>query len=379
MTRVVYLCEFPSINGGENSQLSFLQSVREQIEPIFLCPPSGQLAARLDDLSIERHEFSLWTEDGTRKDPHRISAELLAMLHAVQPELVHANSLSMSRILGRVAPDLECPAVGHVRDILKVSSRVIADLAQLNLCLAVSDATRDWYVSLGLPQDRIVKVYNGIDPQAFCLPANQQRPRLRESLGVPSDGIVIGGVGQIGLRKAWHLLLDAVEILMSPRHEFPEIHVVLAGQRHSQKEESIAYEQALLARAQAGMLAGRLHLVGYWQPMAQFLEQIDLLAHPAYQEPLGRVLLEAAAVGTPVVATDVGGTREIFGEHSARLVQSGCAEAFAAGLADLLLDPSAATARANEASQRVRDLFSAERHAQQVLEYYRKLTGLVDL
>ena len=45
--------------------------------------------------------------------------------------------------------------------------------------------------------------------------------------------------------------------------------------------------------------------------VANLIGRADLLIHPANQEPLGRVLLESAACGTPFVATDVGGTREI--------------------------------------------------------------------
>ncbi len=59
-------------------------------------------------------------------------------------------------------------------------------------------------------------------------------------------------------------------------------------------------------------LASRVHFLGSRSDVPQLLNECQLLVHAARQEPLGRVLLEAAASGLAVVATDVGGTREIF-------------------------------------------------------------------
>ena len=162
MIRVAYLCEFPSVNGGENSLLSFLASTPEEIEPIVLCPQAGPFAERLRQLGIASEGLHLVDSNGQRRDPELVNAELLAILKSLSPQIVHANSLSMSRVLGRIANKLSIPCFGHLRDILNVSKKVISDLSQLSKCIAVSDATRQCYVEQGLDEQRILRIYNGI-------------------------------------------------------------------------------------------------------------------------------------------------------------------------------------------------------------------------
>ena len=375
MIRAAYLCEFPSVNGGENSLLSFLQSAQPHVHPVFLCPGTGLLAERLGAEGIERYEFRLTDHSGQRKSAQQVSADLLQLLASIDVDLVHANSLSMSRILGRVAGDLTCPAVGHIRDILNVSNKVISDLGNLDLCFCVSEATRQCYLEQGLSDNRAITLYNGIGPSFFREGLNPESKGIREQLGISPTSLVIGGVGQIGLRKGWNILLDAVEQLVVRHHEPLDVHVVLAGVRHSQKQESIEFERGLRNRADQGVLKDRVHLVGYWSPICRFLQEINVLAHSAYQEPLGRVLLEAAVSAVPVVATDVGGTREIFGEHGAALVPAGDADSMAAALLNTMLNREAALERAVATQQLVKTRFAADIHQQQLLRHYESLCG----
>ena len=96
-----------------------------------------------------------------------------------------------------------------------------------------------------------------------------------------------------------------------------------------------------------------------------------MLAHPAHQEPLGRVLLEAAGHRTPVVATDVGGTPEIFGESGAVLVPKADSHALAVGLKRVLTNAALSRCLTEEAASRVQTLFGTEMHREAVLEVYR--------
>jgi glycosyltransferase involved in cell wall biosynthesis len=90
------------------------------------------------------------------------------------------------------------------------------------------------------------------------------------------------------------------------------IHWLVVGERTSEKNESREFEARMWSIAQQPLLAGCVHFLGPRTDVARLMNECDLLVHAARQEPLGRVLLEAAASGLTVVATDVGGTREIF-------------------------------------------------------------------
>ena len=86
----------------------------------------------------------------------------------------------------------------------------------------------------------------------------------------------------------------------------------MIGTRTSTKQEAIDFEVALHARTRLARLHGRVHFLGTRSDIPRLFGEVTVLIHAARQEPLGRVMLEAAASGVPVVATDVGGTREIF-------------------------------------------------------------------
>ena len=111
------------------------------------------------------------------------------------------------------------------------------------------------------------------------------------------------------MRKGTDLFLQTAIRLAST---IPSVQFVVFGERSSEKAEARQLESELLARARQPPLAGRCHFLGYRPRMDQWMNELTVLVHPARQEPLGRVLLEAAASGLPVVATSVGGTNEIF-------------------------------------------------------------------
>ena len=90
------------------------------------------------------------------------------------------------------------------------------------------------------------------------------------------------------------------------------MHWLIVGERTSNKDESRNFESGLRSTAAQPPLAGRVHFLGSIADVPRLMTECVLLVHAARQEPLGRVLLEAAASGLAVVATDVGGTREIF-------------------------------------------------------------------
>ena len=88
--------------------------------------------------------------------------------------------------------------------------------------------------------------------------------------------------------------------------------LLIIGQRHSQKDEAIQYHQNLVSAVDSSAHRDRVHWLGRRNDVAEIMAQATMLIHPARQEPLGRVLLEAAASGLPIVTTNVGGSAEIL-------------------------------------------------------------------
>ncbi len=300
-----------------------------EVDVIAFMPPAGQLLVELQQRGILVVPFEI--------NVLQLEQQLQVLQSAIVQhnlQLLHANSLAMGRKLGKLAPHLDIPTSTHVRDIIKLKKSAINDLNQHQALLAVSNATRDFMIAQGIESLRIRTLHNGIDTSKF-LP----RPKtgwLQRELYLPEGSILAATIGQICLRKGQLDLANAAVLL---HHTFPSLHFLLIGERHSQKQESVDFDNQITAVFKDAGILSHIHRLGYRDDMHLLLNEIDVVIHPARQEPLGRVLLEAASSGVPVVTTSVGGTSEILtDQHSAILVSPGNVSELASGVANLLLD-----------------------------------------
>ncbi len=342
--RVAHVLEFPSVAGGERSLLAVLAAFdRRSVASIVVAPENGPLAPAVRALGVD----------------------VVATLDAAGPiDVVHANSLTTAI---RIAPTTTAvPSIAHVRDIMRLGATRRDALLTHDAIIAVSHATADALAEQGVPRDRIDVIHNGIDvPPPLDAPGRRD---VRATLGIPVDTPLVGNVGQICLRKAQDVFLDAAARVAA---RDPRPHFVLLGERFSRKPESVDYERTLRERAAAPPLAGRVHFPGWRDDARTWIAAFDVLAHTAHQEPLGRVLLEGLAAGTPIVATDVGGTREIVDDTIARLVPRGDDAAIATAIERALAAPDDARSARRDAA---RDRFSVDACATALAAHYRRLT-----
>lgn len=367
--QVAWLFEYPTLHGGERSLLAALPALRSLgWRPFALAPAQGPLADELDRLGVERVAFSVFAPGGDRLPRETLRDHLARILEQRRPRLLHANSLSMGRLSGPAAERAGVPSIAHLRDIIGLSAAAVADLNRHTRLLAVSQATRDFHLRQGLREELCHVGYNGVDLDVF-------RPRpatgwLHRKLRLPTDAKMALSVGQLVMRKGHDVLVRAAARLCDP---LPRLHWVIAGERFSQKAEAVQYETGLHASIAAAGLSERFHFLGTVEYVPELLSEAALLVHPARQEPLGRVLLEAAAAGLPCVATDVGGTREIFGEEpsAARYIAPDDDRALAEAVAALMPDPAERARLAQAARRRAEEKFDVRAAALALGEHYR--------
>jgi glycosyltransferase involved in cell wall biosynthesis len=369
MPRLLILCEYPTLLGGERSMLATLTAVAaDGFDILVAAPPDGPLATELSRRDISHLEWRTQDEHGQRFPLSQLRADLATLSRQAAPELLHANSLSTARISGPVAVECGVRSIGHLRDILKLAAQAIEDLNSHSRLLAVSNATRDFHVAQGLAVDKCHVVYNGVDLAEFF-------PRcstgyIHRELSLPANARCATIIGQLGLRKGTDVALQAAQQIAA---EFPELHWLIVGERTSNKDESREFEATLHAMATELSLAGRIHLLGNRTDVPALLAECDLLVHTARQEPLGRVLLEAAASGMAIVATDVGGTREIFPRdaHAAVLIPPDDPGALAEVVRKLLRDDVERNTIKTAARQRAESAFDIRDAAASLIEQYR--------
>jgi len=336
-----------------------------------LAPAKGPLAQELAIRGVELVPFHCSASDGTRLPQGRLREQLAEVLRRRRPALLHANSLAMGRLAGPVAAELRLPSITHLRDIVKLSGQAAADLNCHARLLAVSQAARDFHVAGGISAEKTFVLCNGVDLDEF-------RPRpptgyLHREWALPRETQLVGTIGQIGLRKGQDFLLRAAAQIVD---RLPNVHYLIVGERNSDKDESRHFEHDLQA-VSSGTLAGRAHFLRRRTDVPRLLNELTLLAHPARQEPLGRVLLEAAASGVPIIATAVGGTPEIFPVQSgaARLVSPDDVDALSAAMLDLLGNETLRLRLAAAARRRAEKQFDIRTTVGGLLQHYHTLAN----
>jgi glycosyltransferase involved in cell wall biosynthesis len=167
----------------------------------------------------------------------------------------------------------------------------------------------------------------------------------------PGPGPVVGFVGRIEPRKG---VLDLVRAAPAIRAGVPEARVVVVGDDPYRTDP--AYTAAVIGAAE-------VEHHGWVANAPGLMRHLDVLVLPSYEEPFGTVLAEAMAVGTPVVATRVGGLAEVVDDGvTGRLVAAGDPAALAAAVLEVLHQRDRMGAAAREQARR----FDSERYADRV-------------
>jgi len=378
MPRALLLCEYPALNGGERSLLAVLPAIQQAgWEFEAWCPGLGPLAAEFQSMGVRRIPIGPKFDSRTAFEERR--AELAALLRA-EPhyDLVHANSLSMGRLCGPVAAEVGIPSIAHLRDIVSLNRTVVRDLNCNSRLIAVSGAVRTYHIEQGLAAEKSVVVYNGIDLELFK--PSEPTGYLNSELGIKFGCPLVGIVGQITLRKSPDTALTAIIPLVSRfSMSFDEQpHVVIVGKRHSEKSETVEYERKLHALIDRFEARPHVHFLGTRNDMPQLMPELSLLIHTAKQEPFGRVLLEAAACGVPIIATNVGGTAEMFPRElldGAYLVSVGDSFSVKESARRILREPELAAAMSIAGRNRITTAFSVEQSAAGLLRHYAEVSG----
>jgi glycosyltransferase involved in cell wall biosynthesis len=239
--------------------------------------------------------------------------QLYRLFRRARPGIVHTHT-SKAGFVGRLAARLAgVPAVihqphGHIfygywsrpRTALFVAlERIAAHWTDTLVALTPREIEENLQRGIGrAPQYAVVP--SPVPTQALRQAA-PSRVVARARLGLSPDAYVVAGIGRLVPIKGFDLLVGALPELVA---RVPEAHVLLVGDG--------VERGALQAQAAALGVAGRLHVGGARSDVIGLLPAADVLAAPSRNEGMGRVLVEAMALGLPVVGTRVGGIGDVI-------------------------------------------------------------------
>lgn len=353
---VLHVAESAGCAGGETWLLSLARAIdTRRFRLGVVAPEPGPLVTRLDALGVPTFIVPL----NRRLVDARTLGGLVSVLRRTTPAIVHshgARSNVYARLAARLAGvrvavstvhnslfDYDVPPVR--RRLYLLAERVTSGLA--HRVVAVSRAIADDLVRrYRLPAAKVVTIANGIDADGFVpdrLPA-----LVRADLGLDTSDAVVLVAARLTPQKGHDVLLAALPSLVA---RVPRLVCLFSGEGPR--------GPALRAQADALGVARHCLFTGARADVAALMAAADVVALPSRSEGMPFALLEAMALGRPVVATRVGGSVELVEDgHSGRLVPVDDAFALGDALAELLADRGRAHALGVNAARRVRTHFT---------------------
>lgn len=302
-------------------------------------------------------------------------------------QIIHARSRAPAWVALGAARRLKLPFVttyhGSYSGRTGVKVLYNSVMARGDVVIANSHYTADLIRSLHAEQagDRVRVIHRGTDLSAFTpLAVGAGRVEaLRRSWGVAPHERVILLAARLTAWKGQRILIEAAALMRA--RGIADFAIVLAGDPQGR----MAYQQELDALVAARGLAGLVRRVGHCTDMPAAFRAASVVAVPSVEpEAFGRSAVEAQALGTPVVVSDLGAVPETVlsppevaaGQRTGWRVPAGDAPALAAALTEALaLGASARDALARRERAHVEANFSLERMVGDTLAIYARLLG----
>src|SRR5262249_53344703 len=302
---VLYLHHVGELSGAETSLRLLLRHLDPaRVRPMFAGPEWGSFVTALAADGVTTMPLSF--------GPLRRAAGGLGPVPRpprpgrVHPTaLLHANGPQTNVPAGIAARIAGVPVIWHARNLIAGHmwdvDRALAPLATRIVCNA--DAIRRRFAG-SRGWDRTVTIVNAVDTREFH--PRVPRAPVRRQLGIPDAAPLLGIVGRIGLGKGHEHFVEAALRLLGAGLD---AYFVVVGDPLFDEDAWRADTLHRLVK-DAGR-EDRVRFVGYRRDVPIVMRGLDVLVLASDAEPCGRVLFEAMASGTAIVATASGGTPEI--------------------------------------------------------------------
>jgi glycosyltransferase involved in cell wall biosynthesis len=215
---------------------------------------------------------------------------------------------------------------------------------------------------LGIDGERVSSIPTGVDVRRFN--PEEIRGALREALGLESEGLLVGTVSVL---RGWKGHLDFLEAAAGVVKRVPLSSFVIVGEGPMRTliEEGIE---------RLG-LDDRVRLLGFREDIPEILVSLDLFVHPSFKhEGVPQVLLQAMAMERAVVASDIGGIREVVRDGvDGLLVPPRDPGRLAEGMVRLLLDPEKRYSMGKRGREQVLQKWTLEKMVEKTIGVYERL------
>lgn len=370
-------------------RILYLLNAYEEDGPGILMERIASLLSSYGDLEVVSTALSRGGALEGRFKEHGIPTHLIAMkgifdlpgyralirhIRSLRCDIVHTNVLRAD-IIGRMSahaagvPVIFSTEHGihawekwgrFVRPIVK--KFYLRTVKYTKMIVAVSDFVKDSLIAEGVPQEKVVRIHNGVDTEVFVPLARNEKEQYYKYLTERPVKNVIGLVGNLIEMKGLIYFIKAIPSILQ---QFPETLIVVIGEGPLRHEmESKVAKENLSERVR---FLGKISLL-----LPRLVGAMDILVQPSLIESFGLTVAEAMSCGVPVIASRVGGLSELIEDGvCGYLVPPRDSDALAAKVIDLLSNPEKCQMFGKAGRRRAVERFNIISTAGQYYELYR--------
>ena len=360
-----------STGGMENGLVNIINRMPAgKYRHVIIClTEADNFARRITADGVEIIELHM--REGHDFDCYR---RLRKYLKRLRPDIVHSRNIAAleAQLFTIGLSGLKRVHGEHGREIFDLDGSNWKYLALRKLMrlfidryIAVSRDLEHWLAaSVGVPPDRILQIYNGVDHERFAPDAVKPMALLPKSWQSLDGMLIVGTVGRLTPVKDQQILLRAMASLRAKHPELGErLHMMLVG------DGPLRADIERLS-AQLG-LQEVVWLTGDRADVHELLKLMDVFLLPSLGEGISNTVLEAMASGCPVIATEVGGNIELVEEGSTgALVPVGDQAALEEAMLALLGDERIRREQGSSARQKICRNFDWERSVASYMSVY---------
>ncbi|MHB8628203.1 MAG: glycosyltransferase family 4 protein [Aggregatilineales bacterium] len=368
---LLFASHYVGMGGGESVQLSLMaELIARGYRLHLLTPRAGTFVSAAVALGVQTHTLP-FRGASTYFIPAvytrwPVVGRMASVLRQITPDLIHSDYHTLPYSVGageRVGVPVLWNAMGGWFGI-KAWQRAFFSQRVWH-CMAITASVRRDLLGPHpfMPPDRMPVLMPGVDPVRFA-PNVVSGEVIRARIGIDATTPLVSLIGRFQHVKGQDVFLDMARRIAV---ELPAARFALSGDNVFGVAADERFKRQIVKTVEADpMLRERVTFLGFWPDSREVMAASDVIVCSSRFESLGMAVIEAMAMGRPVVSTRVGGPSEtVLDGETGYLVDSGDAEAFARRVMTLLADPDLRAQIGTAARRHVESTLTVRRYADQ--------------
>lgn len=375
---LLYVFDNMEFGGGERVFAQIINRLSiERYRIIVACLPTGAFIEK-----IKRSGVQIKSVDMRKRFNPGVIFQLADLMKREKVDIVHSQGARadfFARIAAKLAgapivvSTVPMPVEGFdVNPLRKLIYMAFNRFSErfVDRFMVVSDALEKMMIEKhGIEPQRVVKIYNGIEKDEYCIPDKEiacRRSRFRKEFGLRDDVPVVVAIGRLVWQKGFEYFIEAMPGVLK---RFKEARFLIVGE--GQMEDDLKEKSRRL------MLEDRIIFTGFRKDIRDVLASLDVFVMPSLLEGLPVVLLEAMAMIKPIVATKIEGIIEVLENGvTGLLVSPKDPQILSEAIVDLLIHKDKARQMGLAARKVVEERFGVDIMVQKVEKVYEELLQL---